>query len=134
MENGRRGRRKLSVKVSALDSRGVRVQQQSRRESALIEGLDSLHFVLSATHRKILTIIAELDERKVWRDDGCRDMAQWLSGRLGISQWIASRRVAASHVIPTLPLISQRHWRADGSVSTRCSSCAASPLPRTSRS
>ena len=83
------------------------MQQQNRRESELIEGLHGLHFVLSATHRKILTIIAELDERKVWRDDGCRDMAQWLSGRLGISQWIAARWVAASHAIPTLPLISQ---------------------------
>ncbi len=83
------------------------MQQQNRRESELIEGLHSLHFVLSATHRKLLTIIAELDERKVWRDDGCRDMGQWLSGRLGISQWIASRWVAASHAIPTLPLISQ---------------------------
>ncbi len=43
----------------------------------------------------------------MWRDDGCRDMAQWLSGRLGISQWIAARWVNASHAIPTLPLISQ---------------------------
>ena len=84
----------------------VRVQQQSRREAELIEGLHSLHFVLSVTHRKILTIIAELDERKLWRDEGCRDMAQWLSGRIGISAWIAARWVAASHAIPKLPLIS----------------------------
>jgi hypothetical protein len=85
----------------------VRVQQQSRREAELIEGLHSLHFVLSVTHRKILTIIAELDERKLWRDEGCRDMAQWLSGQLGISAWIAARWVAASHAIPKLPLVSQ---------------------------
>ena len=72
-------------RLSALDLRGVRVQQQSRRESELIEGLQGLHAELCSRQRTILTIIAELDERKVWRDDGCRDMAQWLSGQLGIS-------------------------------------------------
>ncbi|MDQ3217816.1 MAG: 13E12 repeat family protein, partial [Actinomycetota bacterium] len=69
----------------------------------MIEGLHSLHFVVSVTHRKILTIISELDERKLWRDEGCRDMAQWLSGQLGISQWMAGRWVNASHVITKLP-------------------------------
>ncbi|MGI8791467.1 MAG: DUF222 domain-containing protein [Actinomycetota bacterium] len=83
------------------------MQQQSRREAELIEGLHSLHFVVSVTHRKILTIISELDERKLWRDEGCRDMAQWLSGQIGISQWMAGRWVAASHAIPKLPLVSQ---------------------------
>ncbi|MBA2366022.1 MAG: DUF222 domain-containing protein [Actinobacteria bacterium] len=83
------------------------MQQQSSREAELIEGLHSLHFVLSVTHRKILTIVSELDERKLWRDEGCRDMAQWLSGQLGISAWIAARWVAASHAIPKLPLVSQ---------------------------
>ncbi|MBA2366513.1 MAG: DUF222 domain-containing protein [Actinobacteria bacterium] len=82
------------------------MQQQSRREAELIEGLHSLHFVLSVTRRKFLTIISELDERKLWRDQGCRDMAQWLSGRIGISQWMAGRWVNASHVITKLPLIS----------------------------
>jgi len=83
------------------------VQQQNRRDNELIEGLHSLHAEVCARHRTILTVIAELDERKLWRDDGCRDMAQWLSGQLGISQWIASRWVTASHAISTLPLISQ---------------------------
>ncbi|MGI8519668.1 MAG: DUF222 domain-containing protein [Actinomycetota bacterium] len=83
------------------------MQQQIRRETELIEGLDALHFEISVGQRKLLVIIAELDQRKLWRDDGCRDMAQWLSGRLGISRWIASRWVNASHAIPTLPLISQ---------------------------
>ncbi len=94
-------------RLSALDSRGVRVQQQGRRDSELIEGLQGLHAELCSRQRTILRIIAELDERRLWRDDGCRDMAQWLSGQLGISAWIAGRWVTASHAIPTLPLISQ---------------------------
>ena len=89
------------------DLRGMRVQHQSHRDSELIEGLHSLHAEVCARHRTILTVISELDERKVWRDNGCRDMAQWLAGQLGISQWIASRWVAASHAISTLPLIAQ---------------------------
>ena len=83
------------------------MQQQSRRETELLEGMDALHFEISVRQRKLLTVISELDERKVWRDNGCRDMAQWLSGQLGISQWIASRWVNASHVISTLPLTSE---------------------------
>ena len=82
------------------------MQQQSRRDSELIEGLHGLHAELCARHRTILTVISELDERKVWHDNGCRDMAQWLSGQLGISQWIASRWVTASHAIAELPLTS----------------------------
>jgi hypothetical protein len=85
----------------------VRVQQQNRRESELIEGLHSLHAEVCARHRTILTIISELDERKLWRDYGCRDMAQWLAGQLGISPWIAARWVGASHAIAQLPLISE---------------------------
>ncbi len=83
------------------------MQQQGRRDSELIEGLQGLHAELCSRQRTILRIIAELDERRLWRDDGCRDMAQWLSGQLGISAWIAGRWVTASHAIPTLPLISQ---------------------------
>ena len=83
------------------------MQQQNRRESELIEGLHSLHAEVCAHHRTILTIISELDERLLWRDDGCRDMAQWLAGQLGISPWIAARWVAASHAIAKLPLISE---------------------------
>ena len=83
------------------------MQRQGRRETELVEGLDVLHCDISARQQKLLTIIAELDERKLWRDEGCRDMAQWLAGRLGISCWTARRWVAASQVISGLPLISE---------------------------
>jgi hypothetical protein len=35
--------------------------------------------------------------------DGCRDYAQWLSARLGISTWAARRWVNAAHSLPHLP-------------------------------
>jgi len=83
------------------------VQQQSRRETELLEGLDVLHFEISGRQKNLLTIVSELDERKIWYENGCRDMAQWLSGRFGISQWTAARWVVASHAISKLPLTSQ---------------------------
>jgi hypothetical protein len=83
------------------------VHHHSRRETELIEGLHSLHTEVCSRQHTILTIIAELDERKLWRHDGCRDMAQWLAGQLGISPWMALRWVAASHAISNLPLTSK---------------------------
>ncbi|MDQ3660595.1 MAG: 13E12 repeat family protein, partial [Actinomycetota bacterium] len=83
------------------------MQQQNRRDTELVGGLHSLHSEVCSRHRIILTVIAELDERKLWRDDGCRDMAQWLAGQLGISQWMALRWVSASHAISNLPLTSK---------------------------
>ncbi len=83
------------------------MERRSRRETELLEGMDSLHFEISVRQRKLLSIIAELDERRVWEDDGCRDLAQWLSGRLGISSWTGQRWVDASHAISQLPFISE---------------------------
>jgi hypothetical protein len=51
--------------------------------------------------------VAEYDRRGRWRNDGCRDMAQWLSGRLGISNWAARRWVDAAHALERLPAVSE---------------------------
>ena len=71
------------------------------------ERIDSVHARISAGHLELLRDIAELDRRESWRSDGCRDMAQWVSGRLGISNWAARRWVHAGHALENLPLISQ---------------------------
>src|SRR5206468_3641946 len=34
---------------------------------------------------------------------GCRDIAQWVAGRYGISDWKARRWVAAGHALASLP-------------------------------
>lgn len=54
-----------------------------------------------------LEAIVDLDAPEVWEADGCRTFAQWLSGRLGISQWLASRLVNAAHALPFLPLVDE---------------------------
>jgi hypothetical protein len=72
----------------------------------LIENIDLLHAGISARQRQLLRYVAEFDVGARWKHDGCRDMAQWLSGRLGISNWAARRWVTAAHALEHLPRLS----------------------------
>lgn len=78
----------------------------SATDIGLKADLDSAHTAVTAGQRRVLEIVAECDRREVWRADGCRDLAQWLSGRFGISNWAARRWVAAAHALEHLPRIS----------------------------
>jgi hypothetical protein len=53
-------------------------------EDTIASHIDSLHAGISARQRQMLTYIAAFDDTGAWADDGCRDMAMWLAGRLGI--------------------------------------------------
>ncbi len=77
-----------------------------RRAGAVLEQLDSLFVALCVTQRRLLACVREWDLGERWLDDGCRDMAQWLSGRFGMSHFIARRWVHAAHALERLPLIS----------------------------
>jgi Domain of unknown function (DUF222)/HNH endonuclease len=79
---------------------------QARLGRDLSDSIDCLHADISAHHRDLLRLVARGDERGLWRDDGCRDMAQWLAGRLGISTWSARRWVDAAHALECLPRLS----------------------------
>jgi hypothetical protein len=76
------------------------------RAADVIANIDLLHAGISARQRQLLRYVAEFDATERWKDDGCRDMAQWLSGRLGISNWAARRWVTAAHALEHLPLLS----------------------------
>jgi hypothetical protein len=78
-----------------------------RREDQLILDIDAEHARLSAGHRRMLRLIAEVDRRRSWRDVGARDTAHWLSIRYGVSQWKARRWIAAAHALDSLPRISE---------------------------
>jgi hypothetical protein len=77
------------------------------RAADLIVKIDLLHAGISARQREMLRHLVEFDVSGRWRVDGCRDMAQWLSGRLGISNWDAQRWVNAAHALEHLPMVSQ---------------------------
>ncbi|HEU4488422.1 MAG TPA: DUF222 domain-containing protein, partial [Actinomycetota bacterium] len=84
----------------------MNVRQQSRREQEVVGAIDCFHAEAGSAQLKLLRALAEADDRKLWRKDGCRDMAQWVSGRLGISNWSARRWVVAAQALPSLPQIS----------------------------
>lgn len=52
-----------------------------------------------------LEAITELDAPEVWERDGSRSFAQWLSARLGVSNWLASRLINTAHALPFLPAV-----------------------------
>ena len=52
-----------------------------------------------------LEAIAELDAPEVWERDGSRTFAHWVSARLGVSNWLASRLINTAHALPFLPVV-----------------------------
>jgi hypothetical protein len=68
-----------------------------------VDRLDSLFAGLGTQQRALLRHIAAGDRSSLWSRDGCRDMAEWLSGRYGISNWTARRWVNAAHALEHLP-------------------------------
>jgi Domain of unknown function (DUF222) len=77
------------------------------RTGQVIEGLDSFHARISASQGGFLSLLAEADELELWRDEGARDTAHWVSLRYGISWWKADRWVEAAHALETLPKIAE---------------------------
>jgi hypothetical protein len=71
----------------------------------LIGGLDAFNARVSASQRGFLALLAEADERELWREEGARDMAHWVSMRYGISWWKADRWVRAAHQLERLPKV-----------------------------
>lgn len=74
-------------------------------DNRLISSLHEAHARVTSTQRHLLEIIAECDERELWRHDGARDTAQWLAAHLGISGWAARRWIHAAHALARLPRI-----------------------------
>jgi hypothetical protein len=67
--------------------------------------LMAAHAAVTASQLHLLEVITACDSNQVWRADGCRDLAQWLAARVGISNWAARRWINASHVLARLPRI-----------------------------
>jgi hypothetical protein len=72
----------------------------------LIHALDAFHGRISESQRGFFSLLAEADEQELWRDEGARDTAHWVSMRYGIGWWKADRWVNAAHALERLPKIS----------------------------
>ena len=55
--------------------------------------------------RELLSVIREYDRRRLWEQDGCRHMGQWLAGHLGVTVSEGLRLTTAAHALEHLPLI-----------------------------
>ena len=61
--------------------------------SELTDAARQLHCLVSATHAQLLAVIAAVDERRSYVEDGATSAAAWLVGLLGISSERAGRWV-----------------------------------------
>jgi uncharacterized protein DUF222 len=78
-----------------------------RSAEKLIEGMDSVHAGVCASHRDLFRLIVRADRLQIWREWGARDLAHFLSMRYGISWWKANRWIACAHALEHLPEISK---------------------------
>ena len=74
--------------------------------AALRAGLQDSSRARGAADRERLRWIASCDKAQLWRDDGARHMAEWLSAQLHVSNWKARRWIDAAHALERLPRIS----------------------------
>jgi hypothetical protein len=74
---------------------------------ALVEALDASQAEVGRAHRRVLRLIAEVDRREAWRDQGARDLAHWLAMRFGTSEWKARRWIGAAQALEVLPRLSE---------------------------
>lgn len=68
--------------------------------------MDRAHAAITTLQRGQLRFIREFDKRERWKNDGARNMGEWLAARYGISVAEGLRRTAAAHALEGLPLIS----------------------------
>ncbi|MGH2791346.1 MAG: DUF222 domain-containing protein, partial [Actinomycetota bacterium] len=79
------------------------IDPQSQSTRQLTTGVAVMKNLAGSAQAQQLELIAELDERRIWRVDGARSMAEWVAANFGISQWAARRWIAAAHALPELP-------------------------------
>lgn len=88
---------------------------ESYTDEELDLAIDEAEAAIAAIRRNQLRLVRVRDRRRLWERDGCRNMGQWLSGRLGISAFAGMRWTHAAHALEHLPLTSAAFER--GSIS-----------------
>lgn len=61
---------------------------------------------LARSQRNLLQVIAASDAAELWRHDGSRDLACWVSSEFDVSNWVARRWIHAAYTLPHLPVLS----------------------------
>ena len=81
----------------------MKIDHSSRTTTQLTSGVALVRYLAGSVQLEQLELIAELDRRRIWRADGAKSMAQWVSAEFGVSQWAARRWIAAGHALSELP-------------------------------
>jgi hypothetical protein len=71
-----------------------------------IRHMDEAHVAIGRLERDRLRAILECERHDLWHGQGCRDLAEFLAGRYGISKWKANRWIGAAYALEHLPRIS----------------------------
>jgi Domain of unknown function (DUF222) len=79
------------------------VDGKPRTKAQLQGGIGVVKNLCGAAERHKLELIAEADDLQMWRDDGAKDMTQWVSAHFGVSHWVARRWIDSSHALRELP-------------------------------
>src|SRR5688572_24841020 len=74
--------------------------------SDALRRMDGTHVEIGRLERERLRAILDSDRHDLWHGQGCRDHAEFLAGRYGISQWKARRWIGTAYALEHLPRIS----------------------------
>jgi Domain of unknown function (DUF222)/HNH endonuclease len=78
----------------------------ARPISVIADEITLLSGHLNSANHRLLTLIAEFDNRNGWNDEGCQSCAHWLNFKCGIDMGAAREKVRVAHAIAALPKIS----------------------------
>ena len=76
-------------------------------DDALAAAVSTLAAHIHAATYRLLVLIAELDRREVWADQGALSCAHWLSWACGIDTHTAREKVRVARALTELPLLSE---------------------------
>jgi hypothetical protein len=75
--------------------------------TSLLSGVEFVKILDGSVDRHKLDLIAMIDERETWRDDGSRNLTEWVSAHFQESHWVARRWIDAARALPLLPQITK---------------------------
>ena len=76
-------------------------------DDALAAAVSTLAGHIHAATYRLLALIAELDRREIWADQGAMSCAHWLSWACGIDTHTAREKVRVARALTELPLLSE---------------------------
>ncbi len=89
--------------MDLLDRAQIKAQLAEDR-MAIKEGFQESLVGAGRAERERLRWILKADRAELWRSEGARNMAQFLSGQAHISNWKARRMIEAAYALESLPL------------------------------